>query len=132
MPEPEDKTICPHCGVKMLKWKTPMLSTWSAEFSMCASTTIALICPGLEPHGKDHAEQMLVPPSIRPHNRGCRSSSRVVRGGGPITDLGRRGGILIKIGKLRGDTRARMNLLAVAGLTGRRFTSFEGRAFSGR
>ncbi len=32
MPEFEDKTFCPHCGVKMLKWKTPTFSTWSAEF----------------------------------------------------------------------------------------------------
>lgn len=28
----EDKTICPHCGKKMSKWKTPSLSTWTAEF----------------------------------------------------------------------------------------------------
>jgi len=28
----EDKTICPHCGAKMQKWRTPPLSTWSAEF----------------------------------------------------------------------------------------------------
>ncbi len=28
----EDKTICPHCGVKMLKWRVPDQSTWSAEF----------------------------------------------------------------------------------------------------
>lgn len=28
----EDKTICPHCGVKMDKWRTPDFSTWSAEF----------------------------------------------------------------------------------------------------
>lgn len=28
----EDKTICPHCGSKMKKWRTPDLSTWSAEF----------------------------------------------------------------------------------------------------
>jgi len=28
----EDKTICPHCGVTMRKWRTPPLSTWSAEF----------------------------------------------------------------------------------------------------
>jgi len=32
VPEFEDKTFCPHCGVKMLKWKTPTFSTWSAEF----------------------------------------------------------------------------------------------------
>ena len=24
----EDKTICPYCGSKMLKWKPPMPSTW--------------------------------------------------------------------------------------------------------
>ncbi len=28
----EDKTICPHCGVKMMKWRTPPQSTWSSEF----------------------------------------------------------------------------------------------------
>jgi len=28
----EDKTLCPHCGVKMKKWRTPPLSTWSAEY----------------------------------------------------------------------------------------------------
>ena len=28
----EDKTICPHCGVKMSKWRTPPLSTWTAEY----------------------------------------------------------------------------------------------------
>ncbi|MBZ4659791.1 MAG: hypothetical protein JG766_1714, partial [Desulfacinum sp.] len=28
----EDKTICPHCGSRMKKWRTPDFSTWSAEF----------------------------------------------------------------------------------------------------
>ena len=28
----EDKKICPYCQQKMKKWKTPPLSTWSAEF----------------------------------------------------------------------------------------------------
>ncbi|GLI36126.1 ogr/Delta-like zinc finger family protein [Desulforhabdus amnigena] len=28
----EDKTICPHCGKKMSKWRTPPFSTWSSEF----------------------------------------------------------------------------------------------------
>jgi hypothetical protein len=28
----EDKTICPHCGVKMEKWRVPDFSTWNAEF----------------------------------------------------------------------------------------------------
>lgn len=28
----EDKTICPHCGEKMKKWRTPDYGTWSAEF----------------------------------------------------------------------------------------------------
>jgi hypothetical protein len=28
----DDKTICPHCGVKMQKWRTPDLSTWTAEY----------------------------------------------------------------------------------------------------
>lgn len=28
----EDKTVCPHCGVQMKKWRTPPLSTWSAEY----------------------------------------------------------------------------------------------------
>ncbi|MEW5796679.1 MAG: ogr/Delta-like zinc finger family protein [Candidatus Zixiibacteriota bacterium] len=26
--EQEDKTICPHCGVKMLRWRPPMDSSW--------------------------------------------------------------------------------------------------------
>jgi ssDNA-binding Zn-finger/Zn-ribbon topoisomerase 1 len=30
--EQHDKTICPHCGVKMKKWRTPFGSTWSAEY----------------------------------------------------------------------------------------------------
>ncbi len=28
----EDKTICPHCGTQMQKWRTPPFSTWSAEY----------------------------------------------------------------------------------------------------
>ena len=24
----EDKTICPYCGSKMMKWKPPILGTW--------------------------------------------------------------------------------------------------------
>lgn len=28
----EDKTICPYCGAKMSKWRTPPMSTWSAEY----------------------------------------------------------------------------------------------------
>ncbi|NSW85817.1 MAG: ogr/Delta-like zinc finger family protein [Syntrophobacteraceae bacterium] len=28
----EDKTICPHCGKKMNKWRTPAYSTWTAEY----------------------------------------------------------------------------------------------------
>jgi hypothetical protein len=28
----EDKTICPHCGQKMKKWRTPDFSTWTAEY----------------------------------------------------------------------------------------------------
>jgi hypothetical protein len=28
----EDKTVCPHCGVKMKKWRVPSMSTWSAEY----------------------------------------------------------------------------------------------------
>jgi hypothetical protein len=28
----EEKTICPHCGQKMKKWKTPAASTWGSEF----------------------------------------------------------------------------------------------------
>lgn len=24
----EDKTLCPHCGVKMLLWKPPTISSW--------------------------------------------------------------------------------------------------------
>ncbi|MFZ2446726.1 MAG: ogr/Delta-like zinc finger family protein [Syntrophobacteraceae bacterium] len=28
----QDKTVCPHCNQKMNKWKTPPLSTWSAEY----------------------------------------------------------------------------------------------------
>lgn len=28
----EDQTICPHCGAKMSKWRTPPLSTWTAEY----------------------------------------------------------------------------------------------------
>jgi hypothetical protein len=27
-----DKTVCPHCGVKMQKWRTPPQATWSPEF----------------------------------------------------------------------------------------------------
>jgi hypothetical protein len=27
-----DKTICPHCGQKMKKWKTPSDSTWGSDF----------------------------------------------------------------------------------------------------
>lgn len=30
--EKEDKTICPHCGQKMKKWRVPLFSTWTAEF----------------------------------------------------------------------------------------------------
>ena len=26
--EQEDKTICPHCGVRMLKWQPPADSSW--------------------------------------------------------------------------------------------------------
>jgi hypothetical protein len=26
--EQKDKTICPHCGVQMLKWRPPMDSSW--------------------------------------------------------------------------------------------------------
>ena len=28
----ESKTICPHCGQKMKKWKTPDASTWGSPF----------------------------------------------------------------------------------------------------
>jgi hypothetical protein len=28
----EDKTICPHCGEKMKKWRVPDMSTWSSEY----------------------------------------------------------------------------------------------------
>ena len=28
----EDKTVCPYCNHKMKKWRTPPLSTWSAEY----------------------------------------------------------------------------------------------------
>ena len=27
-----DKTLCPHCNVKMRKWRTPAFSTWSSEY----------------------------------------------------------------------------------------------------
>lgn len=27
-----DKTICPHCGSKMLKWEVPPDSTWTNEY----------------------------------------------------------------------------------------------------
>jgi hypothetical protein len=32
MAEEQDKTICPHCGVKMKKWRIPPQTTWSSEF----------------------------------------------------------------------------------------------------
>ena len=28
----EDKTICPHCGQKMKKWRVPPDSTWKNEY----------------------------------------------------------------------------------------------------
>jgi Ogr/Delta-like zinc finger len=28
----EQKTICPHCGSQMKKWKTPTDSTWTCEY----------------------------------------------------------------------------------------------------
>lgn len=28
----QDKTICPHCGISMRKWRTPSISTWTAEY----------------------------------------------------------------------------------------------------
>lgn len=28
----QDKTICPHCGEKMVRWATPQLSTWKSEY----------------------------------------------------------------------------------------------------
>ena len=27
----EDKTLCPHCGVKMLKWKPPVEAGWGVH-----------------------------------------------------------------------------------------------------
>ena len=29
--EQEDKTICPHCGVKMLLWRPPLHSSWGDQ-----------------------------------------------------------------------------------------------------
>ena len=28
----DTKTMCPHCGVKMRKWRNPSESTWGTEF----------------------------------------------------------------------------------------------------
>ncbi len=27
-----DRTICPYCGQKMSKWRSPALSTWGSEY----------------------------------------------------------------------------------------------------
>ncbi len=45
----EDKTICPHCGIKMKKWRTPPLSTWTAEyFYVCFNDECAYFKRGWE------------------------------------------------------------------------------------
>jgi hypothetical protein len=28
----QDKTICPHCGTSMKKWRIPPTSTWTTEY----------------------------------------------------------------------------------------------------
>jgi hypothetical protein len=28
----QDKTICPYCGMRMKKWRTPSASTWASEY----------------------------------------------------------------------------------------------------
>jgi len=32
MNETKSELNCPHCQMKMLKWRTPLHSTWSSEF----------------------------------------------------------------------------------------------------
>lgn len=55
----EDKTICPHCGSKMKKWKTPPFTTWSAEFFyVCFNDSCSYFVKGWEHMEKTTAKSI--------------------------------------------------------------------------
>jgi hypothetical protein len=52
----EDKTICPYCGEKMSKWKTPPLSTWTADFFyVCFNDKCSYFIKGWK-HMQEHTQ----------------------------------------------------------------------------
>ncbi len=62
----EDKTICPHCNQKMQRWRTPPLSTWSAEyFYVCFNDKCSYYVKGWEHMQKIDRGRLLVPAQVR-------------------------------------------------------------------
>jgi len=55
--EEKDKTMCPHCGVKMLKWLPPDDSSWDRIYQyVCFNDECQYYVKGWA-HMKEHYEQ---------------------------------------------------------------------------
>ena len=77
----EDKTTCPYCNQKMKKWKTPPLSTWSAEyFYVCFNDECSYYVKGWKHMHRTDRGRLLVPAQIRSRFRHVRPAPRMVPG----------------------------------------------------
>jgi hypothetical protein len=58
----QDKTICPYCGTRMKKWRTPPSSTWTSEYQFVCFNDA---CPYFVQGWQWMMEQMQVKASYR-------------------------------------------------------------------